>query len=270
MSVDWIKTRTDLYKDFQVIAIARNLMLQLDSNESNDSNKRVVTLSLLRNATVGCLVTVWEMARHHGRREEDDLVLDGLSVDVLDDVAEMDGFGRAMLKSTWLEETENGLKLPRFFRENNEQPSKKAKSNAERQREYRQRKKESKNKSNETVTRCNESNDREEKRREEKSIKDIEIEVGGSSRSDFIPPTPEQVDAYIAERRALNPHWPANKSLNGEWFCSHFGAQGWVSGNGIPIADWKLKVQVLGSTEPKHKSSAGTKPTTKFRAKRVE
>ena len=168
MAEDWIKMRCDLYRDPKVILMADFLMDpegQLAAFVNQQTQRDInVTRNVTRNVTVGGLLSVWSVARKQGKRHEDDLLLPGCSVSVLDDIADLPGFGAAMEGVGWVSETPQGLVFPRFFEENNADPiaSMKAKA-AERQRRYRQ--KNSRLNSNVTVT----SRNAVEKRREEKS-----------------------------------------------------------------------------------------------------
>jgi len=133
-----------------------------------------VTRNVMRNAVVGALVTVWGVLRHQGKRDGDSLRLSGCSLSVIDDIADLPGFGQSMLTVGWLVRDGKGLLFPRFFEENNIEPQADAKAkNAERQRRFREaRKAESNAKSNElrNVTSNAKSNDREEREREKSNI----------------------------------------------------------------------------------------------------
>ena len=167
MADDWIKMRTDLYRDPKVCVIADSLM---DSNSQlamfvNQVCQRdmTVTRNVTRCATVGALVTVWGVVRHRGQRVGDDLFCPRVTVSVIDDIADLPGFGEAMEFVGWVKQTEKGLCFPNFFSQYNTQPD--ASPAAERQRRYRD-----KLKALRDVTRDVTRDDREEKRREEKSI----------------------------------------------------------------------------------------------------
>jgi len=171
MSSDWIKIRTDLYRDPKVCMVADEL-LDLEGDLANyvDQNCRrpmAVTRNVMRNATVGSLVTVWGVIRHRGKREEDNLFLRGCTLSVIDDIADMPGFGEAMALVGWVTKCPKGLLFPNFFKKFNVDPADEARrKNAERQRRYRQKKAES---GNATVTLRRNKKVTQEKRREEKS-----------------------------------------------------------------------------------------------------
>lgn len=173
MAGDWIKMRTDLYRDPKVSVMADDLMRE-DGALARYVNQfcqrdMSVTRNAMRNAVVGALVSVWGVMRQRGKRNGDDLVMLGVTADVLDDIADMPGFGHAMERVGWAKETEEGIEFPRFFEEHNADPAeRKAASAAERQRRYRERQKSQKRDATGDVTRDATVTHREEERREEK------------------------------------------------------------------------------------------------------
>jgi hypothetical protein len=168
MAGDWIKMRTDLYRDPKVVMIAdflgavdgpldRQVSQQLQANMA-------ITRNALRCATVGALVALWGVTRHRGKRYGDDLVLHDAPLRVVDEISELPGFGAAMASVGWIRETDKGLVFPNFFEEFNSDPLEDAKAKAaERQRRYRE-----KHKQNSNVTVTSQSDAREEKSRGEK------------------------------------------------------------------------------------------------------
>lgn len=183
MAGDWIKMRVDLYRDPKVCVIADALMDEGGelARYVNQIRQRdmTVTRNVTRNVTVGALVTVWGVMRHRGKRDGDDLVCRGVSIAVIDDVADLPGFGTAMASVGWVVETDKGIVFPAFFDEYNVDPNeKKASAAAERQRRYRERK-QSESDVTRDVTRDVTVTHREEKRREE--IKDTPISPSGDS-----------------------------------------------------------------------------------------
>jgi hypothetical protein len=168
MAGDWIKMRTDLYRDPKVSVMA-DLLLDADGDlakfvDQHCQRQMTVTRNVMRNVTVGALVSVWGVMRLRGKRENDDLVCKGATSSVLDDIADLPGFGAAMEFVGWAVETDTGLVLPRFFEDQNVDPEDTAKKkNAERQARFREKNKDKSNVTDDvTVTH------REEKRREEK------------------------------------------------------------------------------------------------------
>lgn len=183
MAADWIKMRSDIYRDPKVSVIAEALM----SHESdlaryvNQMCQRdmTVTRNVMRNVTVGALVSIWGVMRMRGKRNGDDLVCTGVTASVLDDIADLPGIGSAMELAGWVVQDDEGITFPNFFEGYNVDPAEKsASSNAERQRRYRERKAalargesldSERNESD--VTRDVTVTPREEKRREEKEDK---------------------------------------------------------------------------------------------------
>lgn len=146
MAADWIKMRTDLYRDPKVILMADSLLSREGSLSRyvSQHNKcdMSVTRNVMRNAVVGSLVTVWGVLRHQGTREDSALRLAGCSESIIDDIAELPGFGLAMAEVGWAVKDKKGLLFPRFFEENNTDPKSDPKEkNAERQRRFRELKK---------------------------------------------------------------------------------------------------------------------------------
>ena len=145
MANDWIKMRTDLYRDPKVSVMADELMdpdgeLSAYINQ-NCMRNMTVTRNVTRNACVGALLSVWGVMRHRGVRIGDDLTCLGVSLAVLDDISDMPGFGDAMNEVGWVREDDHGLVFPRFFADYNVEPDGKNKSkNAERQARYREKK----------------------------------------------------------------------------------------------------------------------------------
>lgn len=168
---DWIKMRTDLYRDPKVCMIADALLdpegeLAAYVNQ-NLQRDMTITRNVMRNVTVGALVTVWGVMRLRGKRDGDDLLCRRCAIAVLDDLADLPGFGLAMESVGWVEAVDEGIVFPNFFADYNVDPTDDAKAkNAERQRRYRERKK-GKSDVTSDVTVTSQNNVREEKRREE-------------------------------------------------------------------------------------------------------
>lgn len=143
MAGDWIKMRTDLYRDPKVCVMADLILCDFDSSSRDVTRdvtvaQRAVTRSVTRNACVGALLSVWGVVRHRGKRHGDDLRCAGVTVSVIDDIADMPGFGDAMKHVGWVIETPEGLTFPRFFEDYNTSPGEPVKSKAaERQARYR-------------------------------------------------------------------------------------------------------------------------------------
>jgi hypothetical protein len=174
MAGDWIKMRTDLYRDPKVCVMADVLMRQsselagfVNQNEQRDM---CVTRNVMRNATVGALVSVWGVLRLRGKRIDSDLIVSGTTLAVIDDVSDLPGFGSAMAHVGWAVETAQGVVFPRFFEDYNVDPASDAKAqNAERQRRFREKNKADSN-AFRNVTVTPKRNARVEKSREEKIV----------------------------------------------------------------------------------------------------
>lgn len=218
MAGDWIKMRSDIYRDPKVSVIAESLMdkgglLSLYVNQLCQRDM-TVTRNVMRNATVGALVSIWGVMRQRGKRCGDDLVCDGVTASVLDDVADMPGIGDAMERAGWVESTENGIAFRRFFEEHNVDPAEKTKaSNAARQKRYRDRLKDA---STGDVTRDVTVTHREEKNREEKK-----------------PPTPKGEQAEPAGFVRFWTSWPKSVRKGGKAKC----LQTWWRAKLEPIAE---------------------------------
>lgn len=197
MAGDWIKMRTDLYRDPKVSVMA-DLLLDADGDlakfvDQHCQRQMTVTRNVMRNVTVGALVSVWGVMRLRGKRESDDLVCKGATSSVLDDIADLPGFGAAMEFVGWAVETDAGLVLPRFFEDQNVDPEDAAKKkNADRQARFREKNKDKSNVTDDvTVTH------REEKRREEETT--------------HIPSMPAQI-SIVLRKYAINSN-PSHPSV---------------------------------------------------------
>lgn len=191
---DWIKMRTDLYRDPKVCMIADYLIAQ-DSELSEYVSQNLqcdmsVTRNVMRNATVGALVTVWGVTRHRGKRNGVDLSLRGITLAVIDDIADLPGFGKAMCEVGWAIEKEDGVLLPRFFEDFNVEPGGDKKSAAAiRQKRYRDALRDVTS----DVTEASRSDVRIEKRREENKDTPIPpegaVETAGKAKKTKRPKT---------------------------------------------------------------------------------
>lgn len=174
MAGDWIKMRPSLLTSPKVNGIAR--LLESDKSVSralatgfNGVMSEIVTRNVMRNVTVASLLVIWGAANEH--------TVDGVFHDAdlsdLDDMVGIPGFGEAMESVGWVcyDENECTVTLPNFIEYNTtgKERSASAKSNAERQKEYRERKKSNENNVTRNVTKGVTRNRREEKRREETS-----------------------------------------------------------------------------------------------------
>lgn len=203
MAGDWIKMRTDLYRDPKVCVMA-DIVMSADGETARYVSQHcqrdmTVTRNVTRNAVVGALVSVWGVGRVRGSRVGSDLLVRGCTAAIIDDIADLPGFGSAMETVGWAVETEDGVLFPRFFEEFNVEPATDHKAqNADRQRQYRLRNSKSNAARNVTrdVTVTSQSNAREEKRREEEEKKEDSSEPVETDRpepDDEPPPAPSPV-----------------------------------------------------------------------------
>lgn len=178
MNDDWIRMRSDLYRDPKVLVIADDLMrgdgLLARYVNQNVQSDMAVTRNVMRNAVVGALVSVWGVMRRRGKRSGLHLTVARATLSVLDDISEMPGFGYAMAESGWVKEVGQGLLFPRFFETYNTDPLEKYLVSG-RERQQRWRDKHKNGTANVTVTA------REEKRREENKRKTPPTPKGGES-----------------------------------------------------------------------------------------
>lgn len=216
MARDWTKMRTDLYRDPKVCMMADMLMDEegdlgrfVNQNRQRDMT---VTRNVMRNATVGALVSVWGVFRHRGKRVDDDLFVAGATLDVIDDVSDMPGFGQAMSSVGWAVESEEGVVFPRFFEDYNVDPVEELKKkNAERQKRHREKNKETSNVTR-NVTVAPNSNAREEKSREENNTPPPP-NGGKRSRS-----KPTEADPLFAQFWEAYPRKVAKSAAIKAWF----------------------------------------------------
>jgi hypothetical protein len=211
MAADWIKMRTDLYRDPKVCMIADHL-LDRDSDLARYVNQHcqrdmTVTRNVTRNVTVGALVAVWGVTRHRGKRNGDDLFIKNATLAIIDDICDLPGFGEAMASVGWAVESDQGIVFPNFFQEFNADPHSDTRQKAnERQQRYRERKK---LQSDVTVdvTVTSQSDSREEKEREKRKSKKKTIAEPSSavvSDPSITSSTPEKAnDTKLRQRDSL-------------------------------------------------------------------
>lgn len=234
MASDWIKMRTDIYRDPKVCRIADLIVSESDV-------MRNVTRNVTRNAIVGALVTVWGVARQRGKVVGVDLVIANANEKVVDDIADLPGLGSSMLKSGWLAVDGNDLVFPRFFEDYNSPTSEN--KNAERQRRYREKCNVTRNVTRNVVSNVTVTGNREEKSREDKDIgvgKPTEPEKPKRKpKPVFIVPTTEEVAAYCRER---------GNSIDPQRFVDHYTSNGWVVGK-AKMKDWRAAVRTWEKNE---------------------
>jgi hypothetical protein len=221
--------KTDLPRDPKVVMMADYLL-----NPGGELARHVcqmcqcdmsVTRNVMRNAVTGALVTLWGVTRNRGKRYGNDLRLKNVTVDILDEIADLPGIGGAMCLVGWAVESGKDLVFPNFFEEMNTQASEVAATkNADRQRRYRENKRNARN-----VTRNVTRNDRVEKSREEKNIQTTNVVCMSPSPFGEVPPTLEAVQSRISERKL---------DVDAEAFLAHYEARGWVLSNGKRVRNW--------------------------------
>jgi hypothetical protein len=233
MAGDWIKMRTDLYRDPKVCVMA-DLLMDPKGALSRDVSRDMmcdmaVTRNVTRNAVVGALVSVWGVLRHRGKRLADDLVIKNATTAVIDDIADLPGFSEAMTSVGWVVETKEGFVFPRFFEDFNVDPADEIKAKAAaRQRRHRAEKSSSAtdNMSRDchvTVTpKCHIEESRVEESREE-------IKTKRKSAAHFVAPTVEEVKAYSRE---------ADLKLDADKFVDFYTSKDWKVGRNA-MKDWK-------------------------------
>ena len=188
MAGDWIKMRGSLLSDPKLIATARELQENpafrewLTPGGGSDFNGVTMSHGASRRVTVGALLSVWSSAREHGLFDGDDLILRPMTLEQIDDMADVPGIGRAMEAAGWaVENTADGsVTLPRFKRYNVVPMS-----DAERQQRQRDRRKDDGQGASRAVTESHDS--RVEESREEK-IKKKKMNAAHSPPSRRKPP----------------------------------------------------------------------------------
>ena len=71
-----------------------------------------------------------------------------------------------------------------------------------------------------------------------------------SSRAKFIPPTLEEVEAYVAEKNLL---------VSAKDFLDYFTEMGWIDTNGNKVKSWKGKILTWNKYQPKEGQRGGNK-----------
>ena len=206
MAGDWIKMRAELYTHPRFMRLFSHLiaddpacglfayacneetMASLDMPRNATPMHlalRLVTERALREVTMSVLLRVWCAVNSHCKAVGDDAVMSPFSIDDVDAIAGFPGFGDALESAGWLVrgEDHNSLVFPNFLEHNSPACLRKAPlSNAERQRVFRERQKAKNHAGKQRVTNRNESNGREEKRREENTIPPIVPQAGTESK----------------------------------------------------------------------------------------
>lgn len=183
MAGDWIKMRVNLVTHPKVLAISEILagnekyqdwstmagfVPSIGGTKDESERDFQDSLRVTRYVTVCALLRFWGYANEHAREE----FISTLRVSDLDDIVQVPGFGEALELIGWAEydSKRKGLLLPNFneYNTSGNDRSASAKSQAQRQKEYRDRKKLQESDVTRDVTVTVTSDRREEKRREEK------------------------------------------------------------------------------------------------------
>lgn len=262
MAGDWIKYREGLVTHPKLLGLANILIYsedlcagfrdfclpseaQTDGDPSSDL-LQTVTTKALRRVILTLLLDVWGAVNQHGKPDGDDAVMTPMGLGDIDDITGVVGFGAAMEKVGWVEESDddNTLIFPGFI--NHNEPAsmrKKPLSNAERQRRYRAKKKADQARTKppkRAVTESNGSNDREEKRR----VSNIPIGDGTypqGSRQAASPTLLSKVeDTYepseeMIQRIGINGLTKYHTQTTLSKFILHYQATGAL------LADWDAK-----------------------------
>lgn len=190
MAGDWIKFRGELETHPKLLAMANELIfgdgygmllyacgpdalgigVLPPRNESvTERALRCVTECALRDVTLCALLRVWCAVNAHCKVDGMDAVMSPMSLADIDPIAGFQGFGNAMENAGWVvdDAERNSLRFPNFLDWNEPMSVRpEAKSNAQRQREWRERRAANGATRKSGVTRRNARNDREEKRRD--------------------------------------------------------------------------------------------------------
>lgn len=211
MAGDWIKIEENMPDKPEVWRIAGALGIEAD-------------------AVAGKLLRVWAWA---GRNCNADGVTSVTVMPLLDRFAGVTGFAAAMVDSGWLVVEGDNLRFPNFGRHCSQTAKERANTN--------RRVAKSRSKRNApTVTDVTPQPLQKplpEKRREE----NILIHTEGQSATpppvrvskNFVPPTPEEVEAYSIE---------IGYPLNGQGWCDSYAQKGWMVGKS-KMKDWKAAVR---------------------------
>lgn len=127
MAGDWIKMRVLLPSDPKVIQMASVLA---EDRSFCDWLTDPVRCTVKETAwehvdhrvivcvTVTALLTVWGVCQERGKRDGEDMILDGVTLDVLDDVALIPGIGAAMESVGWVVQDGDNLRFPNYLDDN--------------------------------------------------------------------------------------------------------------------------------------------------------
>ena len=211
MAGDWIKCNKSLFRDPRVVRISSALKAD-------------------RLRTVGGLLSAWCLFDE----QTADGKLDGYTPDVLDELVSFPGLAAAMADAGWLTIGEGFLAVPRFD-EHNGQSAKRRAQDSTRKMSARKADKCPQAK----PTKCGP-----EKRREEKRRVGEEEEATAPAALDFQGEIPTTINrhrmATFEEVRQFAQSQPMAISEECcESFFDRMEAEGWVTKQGFPLADWR-------------------------------
>lgn len=211
MAGDWIKMRTGIRRHPKVIAMARRLSKDTEfmawwSGSRNvtlrDSVTEIVTFENVTRVTVCGLLEVWGSLN---AVMKDDNHIPFMALSDIDDIAGIPSFGAALAAVGWVcgvdDETGEGLVFPNFGEFNtpdSERP--KAKSDAQRAKEYRERKRleaekaaeAARHESSQNITENHASSRGEEKSREDNINTKNKNNISDENVSDAEPKKPKR------------------------------------------------------------------------------
>ena len=220
MAGDWLKLRTRLHEEPAVIRMASITGLDVFS-------------------IVGRLAAFWGWAGEHTVTGE----LRCVTLDVINARVAHEKFAEAMQAVGWLEIVdENTIRVPKW-KEYNSKSSKERALSASRSSRYRAKKSRAHRDGDRDASVTNHAS-REEKRREEKSIK---TNTGDKPR--FVAPTVEEVAQYCRER---------GNSVDPESFVDFYTAKDWKIGKNT-MKNWQAAVR----TWEKNRSPAPAAPKSR-------
>ena len=148
MANEWVSIRVNLPRSPEVSAMANHLasvpeFISWLTDGGVRNAHEIVSDVTLRYVTVTGLSQVWGVANERGYMEGDDLVLPFATLDSLDALAGVPGFGSAMALVEWaITRAQQGVTFPRFRVYNKPHDEVRKKNNRARQARYRLRKRE--------------------------------------------------------------------------------------------------------------------------------
>jgi hypothetical protein len=194
MAGDWIKMRMDLQTHPKVVRIMSALRAD-------------------KFRTIGGLHAVWCVFDAHS----EDGVLEGYTAEAMDDSIGWPGFAAAMQSVDWLNETPQGLTMPRFDNHNGKSAKRRA-SDTERKRSVRTVR-------NLSACDAEKSGTREEKRREDISLPIGRDNAPAKTQPRFTKPTLEEIELL-------------GTGINAQEFIDFYEANGWKVGQNA-MKDWR-------------------------------